>query len=113
VPAEIRGLQRHHDDMAESGRDVAVTARAEVPLHGLVRLEEADLELAQGGRILHARSAQEGPEHEQDGHQDPRAHEEVVGRTATLLAVRIETHGPRIGRRTRGGARLGPVRPPG
>jgi hypothetical protein len=113
VPTEIRCLHRDHDHVAEPRWDVSVAAGAEVPLGGLVGLEETDLELAQGGRILHVRSAQEGPEHEHDGHDDPCAHEEVVGRTATLLAMRIEAHGPRIGPRTRGGARLGPDRPPG
>jgi hypothetical protein len=113
VPAEIRRLDRDDDDVAEPRGDVAVTAGAEVPLHGLVGLEEADLELAQGGRILHARSAQEGPEHEQDGHHDARADEEVVGRTATLLAVRIEAHGPRIGPRVGGRARIGAGGAPG
>jgi len=46
VPAEIRRVERHDDDVADAGDDVLVAARAQIVLGRLVRVQDADLHLA-------------------------------------------------------------------
>ena len=43
MSAEVGGVDRHHDDVTGAGGDVAVAARAQVRLHGFVRLDPSHL----------------------------------------------------------------------
>lgn len=97
VAAQVGGIDRYHDDMSEAAGDVPVAARAEVRLHGLVGLDEADLEVAERFGVLH-RSADERPEHEEHTHDQGGGDVDDVGGSAAVGPLRVESHASSIAR---------------
>ena len=77
VAAQVGRLGGHHDVVAGPGRNGAVAVRTGVLLGGHVGLDEANLHLAETLGTVHA-SAQQRPGHQDDGHEQPRAHEDEV-----------------------------------
>ena len=91
MAAEVGCLPGHDHEVAGAGRDVLVAAGADVTLGGLVGLDAPDLDVVVGGG-RHG-SAEEGPGHEGDAHDERGGDHHVVGVGATLLAKRVEAHG--------------------
>jgi hypothetical protein len=93
MAAQIGGREGHHYIVASLRGDGAIASRTGVRLDGLVRLEESDLELTEDARVVHADSAEEGPQHEGRGEKEPARHDHRVERPTDVLAGRIEAHG--------------------
>ncbi len=94
----VGGIDRNHDDVAQTTGDVAVAARAEVGLDRLVGLDEADLEFSEGFRVLHG-SAHQRPEQQESPHDEGGGDEHDVGWPLTVPALRVESHAPSIAAR--------------
>jgi hypothetical protein len=76
VAPQVSSLERHHDRMAHTGRDLAVAARALIWLAGLVRLYAPHLARLIPPRVDHVvASAQQRPDEQRHYHDAACCHE--------------------------------------
>jgi hypothetical protein len=100
MATQVGRFFRHDGVVAGAGWDISVAVGAEVHLGGLIRLQEADVNLAIGFWIIH-RGAFRSSEEQCPGEQGNRGqaggnNEHDVGGSSAVRPCGIHTHGVSI-----------------